>query len=93
MAGKSAQPVVEVSMVGLTPADTHKGFKTRPCRGKGVNPSWNTDNSGEFRMIILPEIAILYIHVFDNVDKKSLGYAALPLNSIRQGYRHVFLEV
>jgi hypothetical protein len=85
--------VVEVSLAGLAPADSRKGFKTRPCRGKGLAPSWKSENSGRFRMIVLPELAMLYISVTDATDKSSLGHAAIPLLSLAQGYRHIALNV
>lgn len=53
------------------------------------SPRWDYDVNFEVR---LPELAFLEIIVYDK-DKRSkddkLGYAYLPMDQIRQGYRNI----
>eukprot|EP00730_Choanoeca_flexa_P016287 TRINITY_DN7664_c1_g1_i1.p1 TRINITY_DN7664_c1_g1~~TRINITY_DN7664_c1_g1_i1.p1 ORF type:complete len:1148 (+),score=314.48 TRINITY_DN7664_c1_g1_i1:83-3526(+) len=88
---RSCQPVVEVSMVGL-PADSKKRtFQTRPSRGRGLSPRWKSDNVFEIERILLPQLAMLRFSVTDNRDQSFLGYACIPMASIRSGYRYIQL--
>lgn len=88
---KSCQPIVEIAVYGLA-ADTKKDFKTRPCRGKGMAPSWASDNKAVFEKIILPQIAMVYISCTDNSGGNSLGWACIPLDTLRQGFRYIRLN-
>lgn len=88
---KDVQPIVEVQLYGL-PSDTNKKFRTRPCRGRGLSPRWNADNTVTFVHIILPDIASLRFNVIDNRDQSSLGWMVLPVPSVQPGYRYVPLQ-
>lgn len=85
------QPIVEVQLYGL-PSDTNKKFRTRPSRGRGLSPRWNSDNTVVFEHIILPDIANLRFHVLDNRDQNSVGWAVLPCSSVQPGYRYIQLN-
>eukprot|EP00045_Choanoeca_perplexa_P009488 m.91824 g.91824 ORF g.91824 m.91824 type:complete len:1151 (+) comp14919_c0_seq2:95-3547(+) len=89
---RSCQPVVDISMVGL-PADSKKrSFQTRPARGRGLSPRWKSDNVFEIERILLPQIATLRFGVTDNRDQSFLGFACIPIASLRSGYRYIQLQ-
>lgn len=84
-------PVVEVQLFGI-PADTSKPWKTKPCRSKGFEFRWTSDNVVEFKQMILPEMALLHINVLDQTDRRDIGYVVLPVSSIRPGFRYIPLK-
>ena len=84
--GSNGSPTVKMQLVGL-PHDTSKVMKSKPYRGDG-EPVWTEDNVLEVSQVILPEIAILRVSVesLSGVDE-ALGWATVPMDSLRPGYR------
>ncbi|EDQ91827.1 uncharacterized protein MONBRDRAFT_21166 [Monosiga brevicollis MX1] len=90
---RDCQPIVNIQLIGL-PEDTKAHvFNTRPSRGRGLNPRWNSDNTFIVPRITLPEMSCLRFAVIDNKDQTLLGWAVLPVNSMRSGFRYIPLEV
>ena len=84
--GSSGNPQLRMQLVGL-PHDTSKVVKSKAFRGDG-EPVWTEDNVLEVSQVILPEIAILRISLVDTAGRdESLGWAAVPMDSLRPGYR------
>ncbi|XP_061406174.1 1-phosphatidylinositol 4,5-bisphosphate phosphodiesterase beta-4-like isoform X1 [Lethenteron reissneri] len=81
---------VEVDMYGL-PTDTiRKEFRTRLVPNNGLNPLYNQEPF-VFRKVILPDLAVLRIAVFDD-SNKLIGQRILPLDGLQTGYRHISLR-
>ncbi|XP_013393655.1 1-phosphatidylinositol 4,5-bisphosphate phosphodiesterase beta-4 [Lingula anatina] len=81
---------VEVDMYGL-PTDTiRKEYRTRVVPNNGLNPVYN-EEPFVFRKVVLPELAILRIAVFEETGKL-IGQRILPLDGLQAGYRHVSLR-
>ena len=80
--------VAEMQLVGL-PHDTSHIFRTKPSKAK-LDPIWTQHNVLEMPQVILPDVALLRVSLTDS--KGSMGWAVLPLNSIRPGFRVVPLE-
>ncbi|XP_071802145.1 1-phosphatidylinositol 4,5-bisphosphate phosphodiesterase beta-3-like isoform X9 [Asterias amurensis] len=80
---------VEVDMFGL-PADTvRRRYKTKSSSSNSINPVFDGDHF-VFRKVIMPELAMLRIAVFED-NGKMVGHRILPVESLRPGYRHIFL--
>lgn len=81
---------VEVDMYGL-PTDTiRREFRTKTVSNNGLNPFYNEDPF-VFRKIILPDLAVLRIGVFEETGKL-IGQRVLPLDGLQAGYRHISLR-
>ena len=90
LSDKKVGTYVEVDMYGL-PTDTiRKEFRTRMVPANGLNPVYN-EEPFVFRKVVLPDLAVLRIAVFDE-NGKMLGQRILPLEGLQSGYRHISLR-
>ncbi|XP_076834770.1 1-phosphatidylinositol 4,5-bisphosphate phosphodiesterase beta-4 isoform X2 [Brachyhypopomus gauderio] len=90
LSDKKIGTYVEVDMYGL-PTDTiRKEFRTRMVMNNGLNPVYN-EEPFVFRKVILPDLAVLRIAVFDD-NNKLIGQRILPLDGLQTGYRHISLR-
>ncbi|OCT77727.1 1-phosphatidylinositol 4,5-bisphosphate phosphodiesterase beta-4 isoform X1 [Xenopus laevis] len=90
LSDKKIGTYVEVDMYGL-PTDTiRKEFRTRMVMNNGLNPVYN-DEPFVFRKVILPDLAVLRIAVYDD-NNKLIGQRLLPLDGLQAGYRHISLR-
>ncbi|XP_031437217.1 1-phosphatidylinositol 4,5-bisphosphate phosphodiesterase beta-4 isoform X2 [Clupea harengus] len=90
LSDKKIGTYVEVDMYGL-PTDTiRKEFKTRMVMNNGLNPAYN-EEPFIFRKVILPDLAVLRIAVYDD-SNKLIGQRILPLDGLQAGYRHISLR-
>ncbi|XP_063774646.1 1-phosphatidylinositol 4,5-bisphosphate phosphodiesterase beta-4 isoform X2 [Pseudophryne corroboree] len=90
LSDKKIGTYVEVDMYGL-PTDTiRKEFKTRMVMNNGLNPVYN-EEPFVFRKVILPDLAVLRIGVYDD-NNKLIGQRILPLDGLQAGYRHISLR-
>ncbi|XP_073484732.1 1-phosphatidylinositol 4,5-bisphosphate phosphodiesterase beta-4 isoform X4 [Aquarana catesbeiana] len=90
LSDKKTGTYVEVDMYGL-PTDTiRKEFKTRMVMNNGLNPVYN-EEPFVFRKVILPDLAVLRIAVYDD-NNKLIGQRILPLDGLQAGYRHISLR-
>ncbi|XP_040207636.1 1-phosphatidylinositol 4,5-bisphosphate phosphodiesterase beta-4 isoform X1 [Rana temporaria] len=90
LSDKKTGTYVEVDMYGL-PTDTiRKEFKTRMVMNNGLNPVYN-EEPFVFRKVILPDLAVLRIGVYDD-NNKLIGQRILPLDGLQAGYRHISLR-
>ncbi|RUS81297.1 hypothetical protein EGW08_010939 [Elysia chlorotica] len=77
-------------MYGL-PTDTiRREFRTRVVPNNGLNPVYN-EEPFVFRKVVLPELAVLRIAVFEDTGKL-IGQRILPLDGLQAGYRHISLR-
>ncbi|CAI8029699.1 1-phosphatidylinositol 4,5-bisphosphate phosphodiesterase beta-1 [Geodia barretti] len=74
-------------MYGL-PADTVRHKYTK--KAAAPHPFWN-EPPFTFKRILLPELAILRIAVFDD-DRELVGQRCLPVSHIRPGFRYIPLR-
>uniref|UniRef100_A0A2D4IU58 Phosphoinositide phospholipase C n=1 Tax=Micrurus lemniscatus lemniscatus TaxID=129467 RepID=A0A2D4IU58_MICLE len=90
LSDKKIGTYVEVDMYGL-PTDTiRKEFRTRMVMNNGLNPVYN-EECFVFRKVILPDLAVLRIAVYDD-NNKLIGQRILPLDGLQAGYRHISLR-
>ncbi|XP_039593839.1 1-phosphatidylinositol 4,5-bisphosphate phosphodiesterase beta-4 isoform X3 [Polypterus senegalus] len=90
LSDKKIGTYVEVDMYGL-PTDTiRKEFRTRMVMNNGLNPVYN-EEPFVFRKVILPDLAVLRIAVYDD-NSKLIGQRILPLDGLQAGYRHISLR-
>ncbi|TRY57926.1 hypothetical protein DNTS_009817 [Danionella cerebrum] len=90
LSDKKIGTYVEVDMYGL-PTDTiRKEFRTRMVMNNGLNPYYN-EEPFVFRKVILPDLAVLRIAVYDD-NNKLIGQRVLPLDGLQAGYRHISLR-
>ncbi|XP_031435590.1 1-phosphatidylinositol 4,5-bisphosphate phosphodiesterase beta-4 isoform X2 [Clupea harengus] len=90
LSDKKIGTYVEVDMYGL-PTDTiRKEFRTKMVMNNGLNPLYNSEPF-EFRKVILPDLAVLRIAVYDD-NNKLIGQRILPLDGLQAGYRHISLR-
>uniref|UniRef100_A0A674P204 1-phosphatidylinositol 4,5-bisphosphate phosphodiesterase n=1 Tax=Takifugu rubripes TaxID=31033 RepID=A0A674P204_TAKRU len=90
LSDKKIGTYVEVDMYGL-PTDTiRKEFRTRMVMNNGLNPAYN-EEPFVFRKVILPDLAVLRIAVYDD-NNKLIGQRILPLDGLQAGYRHISLR-
>ncbi|XP_039546976.1 1-phosphatidylinositol 4,5-bisphosphate phosphodiesterase beta-4 isoform X2 [Pimephales promelas] len=90
LSDKKIGTYVEVDMYGL-PTDTiRKEFRTRMVMNNGLNPVYNAE-SFVFRKVILPDLAVLRVAVYDD-NSKLIGQRILPLDGLQSGYRHISLR-
>uniref|UniRef100_A0A8C1UIT1 1-phosphatidylinositol 4,5-bisphosphate phosphodiesterase n=1 Tax=Cyprinus carpio TaxID=7962 RepID=A0A8C1UIT1_CYPCA len=90
LSDKKIGTYVEVDMYGL-PTDTiRKEFRTRMVMNNGLNPYYN-EEPFVFRKVILPDLAVLRIAVYDD-NNKLIGQRILPLDGLQAGYRHISLR-
>ncbi|GFT90580.1 1-phosphatidylinositol 4,5-bisphosphate phosphodiesterase beta-4 [Trichonephila clavipes] len=81
LSDKKVGTYVEVDMYGL-PTDTiRKEFRTRMVPANGLNPVYN-EEPFVFRKVVLPDLAVLRIAVFDE-NGKMLGQRILPLDGLQ----------
>jgi phosphatidylinositol phospholipase C eta len=87
--GEIIDPYVKLKIFGL-PNDQAKR-KTKVINDNGFDPIWN--ESFTFN-IIMPELALIRFVVMDKDPMLDdfIGQATFPVNSIREGYRHIRLE-
>ncbi|XP_065052408.1 1-phosphatidylinositol 4,5-bisphosphate phosphodiesterase beta-4-like isoform X2 [Rhopilema esculentum] len=86
---KKCQTYVMVELFGL-PADTKRKNKTKLSSSNFMNTLFG-DECFVFTKVILPELALLKLTVYDESDK-ILGQRVLPLDGVQPGYRHVPLR-
>nr|DBA27114.1 TPA: hypothetical protein GDO54_011290 [Pyxicephalus adspersus] len=90
LSDKKIGTYVEVDMYGL-PTDTiRKEFRTKMVINNGLNPVYN-EEPFVFRKVILPDLAVLRIGVYDD-NNKLIGQRILPLDGLQAGYRHISLR-
>ncbi|XP_056096526.1 1-phosphatidylinositol 4,5-bisphosphate phosphodiesterase beta-4 [Rhinichthys klamathensis goyatoka] len=90
LSDKKIGTYVEVDMYGL-PTDTiRKEFRTRMVMNNGLNPVYSGE-SFVFRKVILPDLAVLRVAVYDD-NSKLIGQRILPLDGLQSGYRHISLR-
>ncbi|XP_032830155.1 1-phosphatidylinositol 4,5-bisphosphate phosphodiesterase beta-4-like isoform X1 [Petromyzon marinus] len=90
LSDKKVGTYVEVDMYGL-PTDTiRKEFRTRMVLNNGLNPAYS-EEPFVFRKVILPDLAVLRIAVYDE-NNKLIGQRILPLDGLQTGYRHISLR-
>ncbi|BFZ07040.1 hypothetical protein BsWGS_10079 [Bradybaena similaris] len=90
LSDKKVGTFVEVDMYGL-PTDTiRREFRTRVVPNNGLNPVYN-EEPFVFRKVVLPELAVLRIAVFEDTGKL-IGQRILPLDGLQAGYRHISLR-
>ncbi|XP_005100848.3 1-phosphatidylinositol 4,5-bisphosphate phosphodiesterase beta-4 isoform X1 [Aplysia californica] len=90
LSDKKVGTYVEVDMYGL-PTDTiRREFRTRVVPNNGLNPIYN-EEPFVFRKVVLPELAVLRIAVFEETGKL-IGQRILPLDGLQAGYRHISLR-
>ncbi|KAM9317409.1 1-phosphatidylinositol 4,5-bisphosphate phosphodiesterase beta-4 [Gastrophryne carolinensis] len=90
LSDKKVGTYVEVDMYGL-PTDTiRREFRTRMVLNNGLNPVYN-EEPFVFRKVILPDLAVLRIAVYDE-NNKLIGQRILPLDGLQAGYRHISLR-
>ncbi|XP_061110511.1 1-phosphatidylinositol 4,5-bisphosphate phosphodiesterase beta-4 isoform X1 [Conger conger] len=90
LSDKKIGTYVEVDMYGL-PTDTiRKEFRTRMVMNNGLNPVYN-EEPFVFRKVILPDLAVLRIGVYDD-SNKLIGQRIMPLDGLQTGYRHISLR-
>ncbi|XP_041352770.1 1-phosphatidylinositol 4,5-bisphosphate phosphodiesterase beta-4-like isoform X1 [Gigantopelta aegis] len=90
LSDKKIGTYVEVDMYGL-PTDTiRREFRTRVVPNNGLNPVYN-EESFVFRKVVLPELAVLRIAVYEETGKL-IGQRILPLDGLQAGYRHISLR-
>ncbi|CAF3967869.1 unnamed protein product [Rotaria sp. Silwood2] len=90
LSDKKIGTYVEVDMYGL-PADTiRKEYRTKTIPANGLNPKYD-ESVFEFRKIVLPDLAILRIAVYEETGKL-IGQRVLPLDGLQAGYRHISLR-
>ncbi|XP_008311463.1 1-phosphatidylinositol 4,5-bisphosphate phosphodiesterase beta-4 isoform X2 [Cynoglossus semilaevis] len=90
LSDKKIGTYVEVDMYGL-PTDTiRKEYRTRMVMNNGLNPAYN-EEPFVFRKVILPDLAVLRIAVYDD-NNKLIGQRILPLDGLQAGYRHISLR-
>ncbi|CAF5136862.1 unnamed protein product, partial [Rotaria magnacalcarata] len=90
LSDKKIGTYVEVDMFGL-PADTiRKEYRTKTIPTNGLNPRYD-ETVFEFRKIVLPDLAILRIAVYEETGKL-IGQRVLPLDGLQAGYRHISLR-
>ncbi|KAH9495022.1 1-phosphatidylinositol 4,5-bisphosphate phosphodiesterase beta-4 [Bulinus truncatus] len=90
LSDKKVGTYVEVDMYGL-PTDTiRREFRTRVVPNNGLNPIYN-EEPFVFRKVVLPELAVLRIAVFEDTGKL-IGQRILPLDGLQAGYRHISLR-
>ncbi|XP_041927737.1 1-phosphatidylinositol 4,5-bisphosphate phosphodiesterase beta-4 [Alosa sapidissima] len=90
LSDKKIGTYVEVDMYGL-PTDTiRKEFRTKMVMNNGLNPVYNSEPF-VFRKVILPDLAVLRIAVYDD-NNKLIGQRILPLDGLQAGYRHISLR-
>jgi len=83
--GEIIDPYVKVRIYGVEADKT--AYKTKVIANNGFNPTW--DESVKCQ-VTRPDVAILLFTVYDqdNLSKDDfISYAALPVTSIRAGYR------
>ncbi|KNC52059.1 phospholipase C delta isoform [Thecamonas trahens ATCC 50062] len=88
--GDIIDPYVIVSVFGV-PQDIASS-KTKVVKNNGFNPVWEHETTFK---LAAPELAVVLFRVMDsdNFSKDDfIAYAALPVTSIRSGYRHVQLS-
>ncbi|KAL2099324.1 hypothetical protein ACEWY4_005804 [Coilia grayii] len=90
LSDKKIGTYVEVDMYGL-PTDTiRKEFRTKMVMNNALNPIYNCEPF-VFRKVILPDLAVLRIAVYDD-NNKLIGQRILPLDGLQAGYRHISLR-
>jgi len=89
--GVIIDPYVKVKVKGV-PIDEGKSQKTKVIKANGFNPHWNM----EFKFpLCFPDLSILLFTVNDADVISSddfIGQYALPMNTLREGYRTVPLK-
>lgn len=89
-------PFVRVTLFDASPASLLPSpvFKTQVVEGNGLNPIWNAQDAASFSCLN-PSVGILLFCVYDhcNITKTDLfiGFSAMPVSCIREGYRCVSL--
>lgn len=87
--GEVIDPYVKIKMYGLT-EDT-KRYKSKVIQNNGFNPHWDEKVSFDLTRADLAEV-LFEIYDQDKLSKDDfIGFAAIPLSSIKPGYRSVHL--
>jgi len=89
--GEVIDPYVKIKLRG-SPIDKQKPQKTKVIKSNGFNPIWEADYKFPLHY---PDLAILYFEVSDAdlISKDDfIGQYALPVSSIREGFRYVPLK-
>lgn len=86
-------PYVKVSIYGPSKEEQH--FTTNVVKNNGINPVWSSKEGFEFSCEV-PAMSILTFSVWDKDSSNDgrdgfIGASAMPLSTIREGYRSVAL--
>ncbi|CAF5084457.1 unnamed protein product [Rotaria sp. Silwood1] len=90
LSDKKIGTYVEVDMFGLQADTIRKEYRTKTIPTNGLNPRYD-ETVFEFRKIVLPDLAILRIAVYEETGKL-IGQRVLPLDGLQAGYRHISLR-
>ncbi|CAF1225722.1 unnamed protein product [Rotaria sordida] len=90
LSDKKIGTYVEVDMYGLQADTIRKEYRTKTIPANGLNPRYD-ESVFEFRKIVLPDLAILRIAVYEETGKL-IGQRVLPLDGLQAGYRHISLR-
>lgn len=87
--GEVIDPYVKIKMYGL-PEDT-KRYKSKVIQNNGFNPQWDEKVAFDLTRSDLAEV-LFEIYDQDKLSKDDfIGFAAIPISSIKPGYRSVHL--
>jgi len=90
LSDKKIGTYVDVDLYGLQADTIRKEYRTKTIPANGLNPRYD-ESVFEFRKIVLPDLAILHIAVYEETGKL-IGQRILPLDGLQAGYRHISLR-
>ncbi|CAL1539426.1 unnamed protein product [Lymnaea stagnalis] len=91
LSDKKVGTYVEVDMYGLPTDTVRKKFRTKTVPNNGLNPVYD-EEPFVFKKVVLPNLAIVRIAVYDEQGKSMIGHRVLPVEGLRPGYRHIPLR-
>ena len=84
---KGVRPYVAIKTFGLHEVEA---WKTPPSKtANAVSHRWSASNVRIIDRVVLPSMTQVYFTVHDQKDDSLLGYVALPVDSLRTGFRHI----
>lgn len=90
LGGGNTKPLVDIQIYGAD-GDSHH-FKTPPFKRDKADAVWTEKNKFHLDNINQPRHALVHISAIASSNGQSLGWACLPMSSIRPGFRAVPLE-
>ncbi|CAG5124299.1 unnamed protein product, partial [Candidula unifasciata] len=91
LSDKRVGTYVEVDMYGLPTDTVRKKFRTKTVPNNGLNPVYD-EEPFVFKKVVLPNLAIIRIAVYEDQGKSLIGHRILPVEGLRPGYRHIPLR-